>query len=210
MAKRAARRKHQKQKQPKAFNTESTGIGRPFMFVALGGLLLMGIVTRVYFLDRSLWLDEAWVANSIQATNLKQAFYYDDWLQTTPPLFIAISRLITVLFGTSNVAFRALPAFAGVVSIVFFSFIALRLLKPSYAMTAILLFVFSPQLILYSQSLKQYSTDVLSTVGLVAIGLIYLKTPTDGWWVNSKLCCVQLSFLSWDAFSAVSLVCRFH
>jgi hypothetical protein len=116
MAKRAARRKHQKQKQPKAFNTESTGIGRPFMFVILGGLLLAGIITRVYSLDRSLWLDEAWVANSIQSASLGQAIYYDDWLQTTPPLFIALSRLITAL-GTSNVAFRALPAFAGIVSI---------------------------------------------------------------------------------------------
>ena len=197
MAKRAARRKHQKQKQPKTFNTESTGIGRPFMFVVLGGLLLAGIITRVYYLDRSLWLDEAWVANSIQSASLREAIYYDDWLQTTPPLFIALSRLITALFGTSNVAFRALPAFAGIVSILLFAFIALRLLKPSYALSAILLFVLSPRLILYSQSLKQYSTDVLSTLGLMAIGVNYMEKPTDRSFYVLTAGFVALSFLSY-------------
>jgi uncharacterized membrane protein len=114
-----------------------------------------------------LWLDEAWVANSIRAASLQQAIYYDHWLQTTPPLFIALSRLVTAVFGTSNVAFRALPALSGIVSVLLFSFLALRLLKPSFAIIAILLFVFSPRVILYSQSLKQYSTDVLSTISLL-------------------------------------------
>jgi len=60
-------------------------MGRSLILLILCGLLAAGVITRVQFLDRSLWLDEAWVANSIRAANLQQAIYYDDWLQTTPP-----------------------------------------------------------------------------------------------------------------------------
>jgi len=169
------------------------------MFLVLGGLLLAGVITRVQFLDRSLWLDEAWVANSIRAASLQQAIYYDDWLQTTPPLFIALSRLVTTVFGTSNVAFRALPALAGIVSVLLFFFMALRLLKPSFAMIAILLFVFSPRVILYSQSLKQYSTDVLSTLSLVVLGHLYIEKGADRWFYLLLAGFVVLSFLSYPA-----------
>jgi len=197
MANRALRRKRRKQKQDKAFETKKSGVGRPLLFLALGGLLLVGAITRISYLDRSLWLDEAWVANSIRSGSLYQAFYYDDWLQTTPPLFIVISRLITTLFGASNVAFRMLPVFAGIVSILLFSFIALRLLRPSYAMIATLLFVFNPRLILYSQSLKQYSTDVLSTLSFIAVGHMYMEKRTDRWFYVLVASFVALSFLSY-------------
>jgi hypothetical protein len=73
-------------------------MGRPLMLLVLGGLVLAGVITRVQFLDRSLWLDEAWLANSILAASLPQAIYYDDWLQTTPPLFVALARLVTAVF----------------------------------------------------------------------------------------------------------------
>ena len=193
------RRKRRKGGPVRTVSTERTVIGRPFTLLVVGGLLMVGIVIRVQFLDRSLWLDEAWVANSIRAPSLYQAIYYDDWLQTTPPLFIVLSRLITTLFGTSNVAFRALPAFSGIISVLLFSFIALRLLKPSFAMIAILLFVFSPRAILYSQSLKQYSTDVLCTLGLLVLGYLYMEKRTERWFYLLLAGFVALSFLSYPA-----------
>jgi uncharacterized membrane protein len=174
-------------------------MGRPLVLLVLGGLVLAGVITRVQFLDRSLWLDEAWVANSILAPSLSQAIYYDDWLQTTPPLFVALTRLVTAVFGTSNVAFRTLPALSGIVSVLLFSFIALRLLKPSFAMIAILLFVFSPRMMLYSQSLKQYSTDVLSTISLLALGYLYISKRDDRWFYGLLAAFVVFSFLSYPA-----------
>src|SRR5262245_16915599 len=200
MTKQTTARRHRKRRDSsRTVDTRRIVTGRPLMFLVLGGLLLAGVITRVQFLDRSLWLDEAWVANSIRAASLQQAIYYDDWLQTTPPLFIALSRLVTTVFGTSNVAFRALPALAGIVSVLLFSFMALKLLKPSFAMIAILLFVFSPRVILYSQSLKQYSTDVLSTISLLVLGYVYIQKRSDGWFYLLLAALVALSFLSYPA-----------
>jgi uncharacterized membrane protein len=200
MTKRA--RARSQRKRPDTERTVDAGRnvrGRPLPFLVLGGLLLAAVVTRVQFLDRSLWLDEAWVANSILAASLPQAIYYDDWLQTTPPLFVALSRLVTSVLGTSNAAFRALPALSGIGSVLLFSFIALRLLKPSFAIIAILLFVFSPRVILYSQSLKQYSTDVLSTISLLALGYLYIEKRTDRRFYLLLVAFVVLSFLSYPA-----------
>lgn len=200
MPKRAARRrKRRKRDAVKTVSTERTAIGRPMILLGLGGLLIAGVITRVQFLERSLWLDEAWVANSIRAASLHQAIYYDAWLQTTPPLFIALSRVITTLFGTSNAAFRALPVFSGIISVMLFSFLAVRLLKPCFALIATLLFVFSPRLILYSQSVKQYSTDVLSTVALLLLGHLYLEKHSERSFYVLLAGFVALSFLSYSA-----------
>jgi 4-amino-4-deoxy-L-arabinose transferase-like glycosyltransferase len=174
--------------------------------LGLGGLFIAGFITRVQFLDRSLWLDEAWVANSIRAASLHQAIYYDDWLQTTPPLFIALSRLITALFGTSNAALRALPAFSGIISVMLFLFLAVRLLKTSALITT-LLFVFSPRLILYSQSVKQYSTDVLSTVTLLLLGHLYMENHSERWFYLLLAGFVALSFLSYNVMLFLRLSC---
>ena len=160
--------------------------------------MVIGAIMRLSYLDRSLWLDEAWVANSVQSTTLYEAFYYDDWLQTTPPLFVVMSRVITTLFGTSNIAFRIFPAVAGIISILLFGFIAFRLLKPNYALIATLLFVFNPRLILYSQSLKQYSTDVLSSVIFVVAGYMYMAKRRDRWFYVLLGSFVVLSFLSYQ------------
>ena len=200
MSRRTTTRRNRKKHRPvKIAKPRRIAIGRPIVLIVLCALLVAGVVSRVYFLDRSVWLDEAWVANSLQAESLREALYYDDWLQTSPPLFIVLGRFSTYLFGASNVALRALPAFAGIIAVVFLSFLALRLLKPSFALLALLLFVFSPRAILYSQSVKQYSTDILSTIGLLALGHVYLEKYSDRsfYWLLAGV--AVLSFLSYPA-----------
>lgn len=194
-----SRRQGKRRDSVRTVDVGRTFIGRPLVFLVLGGLLLAGVITRIHLLDRSLWLDEAWVANSIRSPSLQQAIYYDGWLQTTPPLFIVLSRLITVFIGTSNVAFRALPALAGIVSVLLFAFIALRFLKSGFAMIAILLFVFSPRVILYSQSVKQYSTDVLSTIILLVLGSLYIEKRDDRSFYLLLAAFAVLSFFSYPA-----------
>jgi len=173
--------------------------GGPVVLLILCALLVAGVASRVHLLDRSLWLDEAWVANSILASSLRGALYYDAWLQTTPPLFIVLARFFTDLFGTSNTALRALPAFSGIIAVFLLSFLAFRLLKPSFALLAILLFVLSPRVILYSQSVKPYSSDVLATIGLLALGHVYLEKRSDRWFYGLLAGNAVLSFLSYTA-----------
>ena len=193
------RRKRYKHQAKKIAKPQRIAIGRAVGFFVLCVLLAAGVVSRVHFLDRSVWLDEAWVANSMQAESLRGALYYDAWLQTSPPLFIVLGRFFLYLFGTSNVALRALPAFSGIIAVFLFSYVALRQLRLNFALLALLMFVFSPQAILYSQSIKQYSTDVLATIGVLLLGQIYLEklSHRSFYWLLGGI--VVFSFLSYPA-----------
>lgn len=212
MAKRTTLRRRRTKPNPvKISKSRHLELGRPVVLFILCALLLAGVASRVHFLDRSVWLDEAWVANSMQAVTLRGAFYYDAWLQTSPPLFIALGRLFIFVFGTSNVALRALPACSGILAIFLLSFLAFRLLRPSFALLAVLLFVFSPRVILYSQSVKQYSTDVLATIVLLALGHVYLEKRSDRRFYGLLAVVVVLSYLSYPAmlFFPFVLFCAF-
>jgi hypothetical protein len=184
---------------------------RPVVLLILCFLLLAGIASRIHLLGRSLWLDEAWVANSMQAPTLSGAFFYEDWLQTSPPLFIALGRVSILLLGTSSVALRFLPAFAGILAMFLFAVLAFKFLRPIFALIALLLFIVSPRVIVYSQSLKQYSSDVLATTGLLVLGLFYLEKRSDQCFWALLAGAVFFSFLSYSAmlFFPFVLFCAF-
>src|ERR1044071_3188104 len=76
----------------------------PAILIVLGALIV-----RLPSLDRSLWQDETWVANSILAESWQDMFYYDAWSQSTPPLFLAIVRAIVSMAGPSDLAFKSWP-----------------------------------------------------------------------------------------------------
>src|SRR5580658_3148113 len=78
-------------------------------FRAETALLLAALVLGIYGIDRSLWMDEAWVANSALAPSLSGMFYYPDWLQTSPPLFLLLTRAAVYTVGVSSFAFRLVP-----------------------------------------------------------------------------------------------------
>ena len=54
--------------------------------LAFASVFSVGVGLRFHDLGRSLWNDEAWVANSVLTDTLYRMFHYEAWLQTTPPL----------------------------------------------------------------------------------------------------------------------------
>src|ERR1041385_7654748 len=93
--------------------------GRVPAYVLMSAVAVYGTAVRLVGITRSLWLDEAWVANAAAAASLSKMLYYDRWLQTTPPLFLVLVRATVKIFGLSNVTLRLVPFIFGVVSIVF-------------------------------------------------------------------------------------------
>ena len=77
--------------------------------LAAAGLLLAALLLGLDGIGRSLWLDEAWVANSINAPTLSEMFYYPNWLQSSPPLFLLASRGTVRVLGLSNRSLRIVP-----------------------------------------------------------------------------------------------------
>ncbi len=150
----------------------------PWSRVSLVTLLLCTLALGLFGIGRSLWLDEAWVANSIHAPSLREMFYYPDWLQTSPPSFLLLSRAAINLVGLSNASFRLVPlAFALIASAAMF-LLSRRLLSLPFAVLASALIVFNPAFIEYSHSAKQYSGEVAATVLVLLAAMLYLETPS--------------------------------
>src|SRR5579883_1739266 len=78
-------------------------------WLAAAALLIAVVALGMYGMGRSLWLDEAWVANSVQEPSLGGMFHYSGWLQVNPPLFLLLVRGAVDIAGASNAAFRLVP-----------------------------------------------------------------------------------------------------
>src|SRR5215469_9187415 len=130
-------------------------------------------------LRRSLWSDEAWVANSATATSLYEVFYYPHWLQTSPPLFLLMVRASVGAFGLTALSLRMVPLVMGVVSAAVMAVIARRLWSISYGLLAWVTFVLSPAAIVFSANLKQYSSELAAASAILLAALMYRQHPTS-------------------------------
>lgn len=147
---------------------------RIWQLIAAIVLIGLGAALRFEGFERSLWLDEAWVANSLLEPNLGQTFQYERWLQTTPPGFLLLARGGVALFGKSNWAFRIVPYLLSLLSLVVLA-LAIRAFVPTRRFfvlpLALAAVVFAPEAIAYSRLLKQYSGDVAGAACLLWMGL---------------------------------------
>jgi hypothetical protein len=113
-------------------------------------------------IHRSLWLDEAWVANSIRANSLAEMFWGGEWLQTSPPLFLLMARVAVNVFGLSTETLRAIPLlFACLAGIAVWG--ASRRMAP--LAVAVLLFPGVP--VEYFGAFKQYGAEAAAAAVVV-------------------------------------------
>src|SRR5579863_4334225 len=101
----------------------------------------------LYGIERSLWLDETWVANSVLQPALSGMFNYPDWLQTTPPLFLLLERGVVQVFGLSNFTLRIIPLALSLVAVGALMAAASRVVSPPFAVLGGALMAFHPTVI---------------------------------------------------------------
>ncbi len=140
-------------------------------------LLALTLVLGLYGIERSLWLDEAWVANSVNAPTLGGMFYYPNWLQTSPPLFLLLARTAVRVFGLSTVVLRSVPLLLSLVAVWAMLGAARRVVSPPYAVLATAVLAFHPTVVEYFRSFKQYGGEVAATAAVLWAAVAYLQTP---------------------------------
>ena len=163
-------------------------------------IIAAGLSAHVGQMRVSLWLDEAWVANSIVAPTLSGMLYYDRWVQSTPPLFLTLSRLVTAAFGRSEVSLRAVAWLAGAASVVIMAGLLRRMFSEIPALIGTTLLLTNYYAGSYAQQVKQYSTDLLASVVFFALTWKCLERPelrprfSTLVWVGCA--CILLSYVS--------------
>ena len=151
-----------------------------------GSLLLIAIVIACSLIPRidqdtrSLCVAESWVANSVLAGSLHDMFYYDPWLQTTPPLSLLLVRATVKILGASNITLRFLPLACGFLAVILLAVLATRMLRPTFALVCTALLGFSPWAVIYAKELKEYSMGVFVTSLLLLLVWEYIR-HRDQW-----------------------------
>ncbi len=135
-------------------------------------ILSLGCLLRLiqFAYNRSLWGDEAALALKIISSPLLELIIYSQG-QVAPPLFMLLLKVWTNIFGTSDLVFRCIPLFCGIGSLFLFNVITPYFLNKKGCLYALLLFSLLDNLIYYSSELKQYSTELFSTLIIIWVYL---------------------------------------
>ncbi len=185
---------------------------------AIWVVVAIGIFLRLsqWWLDRSLFLDEAFVANNIQDRGIIQLLGTLEYDQRAPYTFLIGVKAFWELFGPSDLALRAIPLIAGILSLFVFRSLASKVLNDAFQFVAVSIFAIAVPQIYYSAELKQYSTDVL--IAITALNLLLTEPFSLSDWKRTfffgcfGILAFQISFVSVFIFFAagISLLFRAH
>jgi 4-amino-4-deoxy-L-arabinose transferase-like glycosyltransferase len=146
-------------------------------------LVFIGMALRLcrYLADRSLWLDETYLANSILTFSFHDFFVRPllQW-QAAPIGFLLLEKLAVKLLGTGEYALRLVPLLAGLASVPLFYCIIRRCLEPTAQVLAMALFITLEPLVYYSSEAKQYGIDVVVALAVVLAAMRLRQHPRKG------------------------------
>ncbi|MBL8097756.1 MAG: glycosyltransferase family 39 protein [Anaerolineales bacterium] len=142
-----------------------------------GSIVVLGVILRLrqYFVNRSLWVDEASLALNIVNRTFGELTRTLDYDQGAPIGFLFIEKLLVLIFGNQEYILRFFPLISGIISTYLIYRIASEYFG-EFGIFAALLFSISEWMVYYSSELKQYSSDVMIALLLIYFSLSYLKS----------------------------------
>ncbi|MBI4008604.1 glycosyltransferase family 39 protein [Candidatus Roizmanbacteria bacterium] len=147
-------------------------------------IITFGILLRIkdYLENRSLWLDEAYLAlKIIQPSFIEQINRFEELTSITPFGFLAVEHSVVKLFGNNEFSLRAFPLFSGITSLILFYFLLRKFVSGKITYIGLLLFSTSDFLIYYSSELRHYSTELAISIGLSLIILKFNQKLQKEW-----------------------------
>jgi hypothetical protein len=147
----------------------------PMLFIGLA--IILRLVQYLY--NRSLWVDESFLALNIINRSFKTLLQPLDFNQGAQVGFLMIEKAAVELLGQSEYVLRLFPFICGILSIFLFYRLAKHCLQGKAVLIALGLFAICEPLIYYSSEVKQYSCDVVVTLLLfVVVDYVRPNKPT--------------------------------
>jgi hypothetical protein len=149
------------------FNTttriNATGEWNVLIWIMIGAGIFLRVFHFLY--NRSLWNDEAYLANSLIRMDflelVKGPLAYQ---QKAPITFLWITRLSVMLFGKGEMALRLFSFICSIISLLVFLPVARYFLKPLGVAVALGILALSGPLVFHGVEAKQYSVELLATI----------------------------------------------
>lgn len=134
-------------------------------------IILTGLFLRIYFysIERPLWNDEAALALNIIERKSLGLLLPLNFNQVAPFMFLLISKLIGASFNYSELALRFFPLLCSIGAIPLFFYVSTKFFNNKLQIiTANVMFNLSFNICYFAQELKQYSSDLLFTLIILA------------------------------------------
>jgi 4-amino-4-deoxy-L-arabinose transferase-like glycosyltransferase len=169
--------------------------------------VILGVAARIYgyILNRSLWLDEAFLASSIVRRDFLDLLDPLDFNQGAPIGFLWLTKILVYIFGSSEFVLRLLPLLAGLSSIYLFYILMYRLNSYSKPWVGTAFFAAVPFLVYYSFEFKPYMVDAFITLSsLILITKIYTRN------LKPQYLFIYSAAIVWISFPAIFLLTAFY
>jgi len=147
---------------------------RVLLAVILFGILLRAVL---YAANRSLTLDESFVALNIERRSAGKLLGQLDWNSAAPTAFLELEKALSIALGGSEHVLRAAPFFASLLGLIVFAKLAAQLAQPYAVSFAVLLFAGLGLTISYAALAKPYAFDVLFVTAIYVATLHVLSNP---------------------------------
>lgn len=138
-------------------------------------VIFAAIITSLYilFLNRTLWVDEAALAISLQQRNLiNLTFGVLDWDQSAPIIYLYIVKIIITFLGDSEIMLRLLSVVSYVLILILSYKLSKDVFKLKYSLFPVAFIASMLFMLRYSNEFKPYMFD--SLICLLAIYMYYL------------------------------------
>ena len=139
---------------------------------------------RAYWFNRSIWMDEAALANNVIQYSLGDLVTWPLMHgQSAPVGFLAVVKLLVIWISESEKVLRLVPLGAGLLSVAVAAWIGALVFEkrlPRLVFTSLV--SFSPILIFYSTEFKQYILDVCLALLILGFGFAFHRiqnNPSD-------------------------------
>lgn len=175
--------------------------------ILLGLVILLGVLLRLkgLLINPDLWHDECALAWNIKFKNYGDFFGVLRFMQMAPPFFMIVTKIITSIFGLSDITLRILPFLGSVGSIIAFYFLAEKTIKSKVVtLWTVFFFAINQRLIDYSFEFKPYSFDVFFAIILL---LFFMNLDLEK--LNAKksaLYGILLAIIPWFSFTSIFII----
>lgn len=143
--------------------------------------------------NRSLWLDESWLALNIIGKSCMELFRPLDYHQVAPILFLQAEKLFSGITPNSEHGLRLFPLLCYWLSLyLFYKLLGILFRELVPRLFALTLFVFNSTLIYFSSEAKQYMTDVLVVIAVFYLLLKSYPKEAVKYWVLAGLGAVAI------------------
>jgi hypothetical protein len=148
------------------------------LLIVVFAAVIRGIV---YIADRSLMIDEAFIALNLERHSTAELLGELDWNQAAPIGFLELENALTAVFGSSEYVLRAAPFVASLVALVLFARLAANMFHGYVIPLAVLLFAGIALVTSYGAVVKPYSFDVVIVLALYLSTINALRDERGVW-----------------------------